>query len=265
MIVVNSKRMMVQRLGGVCLSVLMAMVVRADMFKPTIKDQLTLGKRAATEIRKKEKMLPDTDIRVATMRRIASRLLSTVKDDAKHPWEYSFDIVKSKELNAFSLPGGPVFFYSALINKFTTEDQLAAVLAHELVHVRKEHWAYSYANNQKRQLGLTVVLMVLKANQNLFDIASITDEMLITLPYSRKYENEADSMGCDMMIQAGYNPQGMVDVFETLRKAMGKGKPPEFLSDHPDDAGRIKRIQERMKKLNREFPAQRKVSFPTTD
>jgi predicted Zn-dependent protease len=254
-----------RRLGFVSMAVLMAVASNADMFKPSIKDQLTLGKRAAAGIRKKEKMLPASDQRVATMRRIASRLLSTVHDDAQHPWEYSFDVVKSKEMNAFALPGGPVFFFSALVNKFTTEDQFAAVLAHELTHVRKEHWAYSYANNEKRKLGLTVILMVLKANQNLFDIANISDDMLITLPYSRKYENEADAMGCDMMIQAGYNPQGMIDVFETLRKASGGGKQPEFLSSHPDDAGRIKRIQERVKKLNRTFPAQRKVTFTPTD
>lgn len=254
-------------------------LVSADMFKPSKKDQLDLGKRAATSLRKSEKVLPESDVRVQLVRKIGNKLLATVADD-KNKWDYSFDVIqgkvvvqkqkdgtekKNEEVNAFALPGGPVFFYTGLLKEMKTEDQIAAVLAHELTHVRKEHWAYAYADNTKRKLGLTILLTIGRANNDLFNIAGVTDDLIFSLPYSRKHENEADALGCDMMIKAGYNPQGMVDTFEILRKATGGGKPPEFLSTHPDDAGRIKRIQERIAKMGpRSYPDQKPVSVGTS-
>lgn len=253
-----------------------ATLASADMFKPSKKDQLDLGKRAASEIRKKEKVLPDTDPRVQLVRKIGQRLVATIAND-KNKWDFTFDVIQGKvvtqkqkdgtekkveEVNAFALPGGPVFFYTGLLKELKTEDQLAAVLAHEITHVRKEHWAYAYADNMKRKLGLTLLLTLGKANNEIFNIANVTDDMLFTLPYSRKHENEADALGCDMMVAAGYNPQGMVDTFEVLRKASEGKKPPEFLSTHPDDAGRIKRIKERAAKMNRTFPDQKPLDLP---
>lgn len=249
--------------------------VSADMFKPSKKDQLDLGKRAATSLRKSEKVLPDSDPRVQLIRRIGNKLLATIKDD-KNKWDYSFDVIQGKvvtkkekdgtekkieEVNAFALPGGPVFFYTGLLKEMKTEDQIAAVLAHELTHVRKEHWAYAYADNMKRKSLLTLVGVLGRVNNDLFNAVDVADDLLMTLPYSRKHENEADALGCDMMASAGYNPQGMVDTFEILRKASEGSKPPEFLSTHPDDAGRIKRIQQRVAKMGpRTFPAQKPVN-----
>jgi len=249
----------------------------ADMFKPSKKDQLDLGKRAAAELKKKEKVLPDSDPRVKLIRKIGSKLIETIAND-KNKWDYSFDVIQGKvvdqkqkdgtvkkveEVNAFALPGGPVFFYTGLLKEMKTEDQIAAVLAHELTHVRKEHWAYAYADNSKRKLGLTILLSLGRANNNLFNLADVTDDLLFSLPYSRKHENEADALGCDMMVNAGFNPQGMVDTFEILRKASEGKKPPEFLSDHPDDAGRIKRIQDRIAKIGpRTYPEQKKLNLP---
>ncbi|MEQ1932646.1 MAG: M48 family metalloprotease, partial [Fimbriimonadaceae bacterium] len=119
-------------------------VAHADMFKPSKAEQVKLGQQAALEIRKKEKILPATDPRVIMLRRIGERLLKSV-DDSKEPWKYSFDVVDSKEINAFALPGGPVFFFTGLLNKMKTEDELAGILGHELAHTRREHWAYAYA------------------------------------------------------------------------------------------------------------------------
>jgi beta-barrel assembly-enhancing protease len=133
------------------------------------------------------------------------------------------------------------------------------VLGHEMTHVRKEHWAYAYANNLKRKLGLEVVLTLLRANDTAFNMADISDDLIFTLPYSRKHESEADALGCDAMVAAGYNPQGMIDVFKVLREGGGGGKMPEFMSDHPDELARIKKIQERVAKMNCTFPPQRPI------
>lgn len=229
---------------------------RADMFRPSKDEQVQLGQRAAGELRKKEKVLPENDPHVVLLRRVAARILKQLPEADLKPWKFSFDVIDSKEVNAFALPGGPVFFYTGLLKKLGTEDQVAAVLAHEVVHAVRQHWASAYADNQKRKLGLTALLMIFRADRAAFDVAGVADDLLFTLPYSRKHETEADMVGYDLMTAAGFNPQGMVDVFEILRKATSGGKPPEFLSTHPDDAARIRRIQERIKKDSRTFQPQ---------
>src|SRR4051812_10181436 len=84
----------------------------ADTFKPSRAQQIDLGLRAASDIRRKEKVLPGSDERVQMLRRVADRLLGSLTEAKDKEWKYSFDVVQSKELNAFALPGGPVFFYT---------------------------------------------------------------------------------------------------------------------------------------------------------
>lgn len=226
---------------------LVGAVQAADMFKPGKADQVKLGQRAATDIKKKEKLLPESNERVLMIRRVAQRLMDTFKD-VKEPWKYSFDVVDKKDLNAFALPGGPVFFYNGILDEMKTEDQIAGVMAHELTHVRKEHWAYAYRDSQKRGFAISLALILLRANKSVFDIASISNDLLFELPFSRKHETEADMLGYDMMVAAGYNPDGIAEVFEMLQAKTKGGKPPEFLSTHPDDAKRVQRLRDRITK-----------------
>jgi predicted Zn-dependent protease len=221
----------------------------AQFGKPSQSDQVKLGLRAAQEVRQKERVLPSSDPRVQTVRRVGRRLLSSISDK-NAPWEYSFDVIDNKEVNAFALPGGPTFIYTGLLDRIKTEDELAGVMAHELTHVRNEHWAYQYRDQQSKNLGLSLILILTRANRTVADLASIGSQVLIDLPYSRKHETEADNIGFDMMTKAGYNPQGMADLFTTLQRASGGGKPPEFLSSHPADNSRIANIQNRIKQNN---------------
>ena len=234
----------------------------ADVFKPGKGDQVKLGQRAAAEVRKKEKVLPASDERVRTLRRVAGRLLAQV-DDGKDPWQYSFDVIDNKQVNAFALPGGPTFFFTGLLDRLSTEDQLAGVLAHELTHVRREHWAYAYRNQQQRALGLNLLLIFTRANSTMGGIASIANDLLFTLPFSRANEEQSDSQGMDMMVKAGYNPQGMREVFEILSKTSG-GKPPEFLSTHPNDKARIGKIQAKIDKMGKNFGPQTPLPWART-
>lgn len=238
--------------------------VVADMFRPSIKDQIQLGKKAAVQIRTEEKILPDSDPRVLMIRRLGKSLTDLIPqtEKDKKPFEYTFDIVESNEINAFALPGGPIFFYSGLLANLETEDQVMGVLAHELIHVRKEHWASAYEANQKRQLGLTLALILLKANRTVFDIAGVSDALLFTLPYSRKHETESDTLGFGIMVQAGFNPQGMVEVFKVLQEKGGSQRTAEWLSSHPDSSTRIKNIEKRIATENKTYPEQKPVSEP---
>ncbi|MFZ4508686.1 MAG: M48 family metallopeptidase [Fimbriimonas sp.] len=234
----------------------------ADIFRPSKADQVKLGLQASEQIRKKEKVLPDSDIRVKTLRRLGEAVLRTFVDKDV-PWKYTFDVVESKEVNAFALPGGPTFFYTGLLDRMATEDELIGVLGHELTHVRKEHWARGYGEQQKRQLGLALLLGLTKANDQAAQAAVLADGLLFTLPFSRRYEYEADEGGYTMMTKAGYNPKGLTTTFEMLAKASGGGKPPEWLSTHPADTGRIKRIQQRIDRESLRLPDLRPLPFDT--
>lgn len=230
----------------------------ADPFKPGISDQIKVGKEAAATVRKKEKILPESDGRVKELRRLGKMLVDLIpaKEKKERPFEYTFDVVESKEVNAFALPGGPIFFYTGLLDKLKTEDEVIGILGHEMTHIRNQHWASAYGDNMKRQLGIVAILTIIRANDSISSLAGAADTVFGTLPYSRKHETEADQVGYDLMVQAGYNPQGMADVFTLLSKQGGSGGP-EFLSTHPDSANRVKAIEKRIKDSGKTFPAQR--------
>lgn len=227
-------------------------------FKPGVKDQIKLGKQAAAQVKKEAKVLPDTDKRVILLRQLGQKLVDLIpaEEKKKRPFEYSFDIVDDKEVNAFALPGGPIFIHTGLWTKLKTVDALVGVLGHEIAHVREEHWASAYNDNQKRQLGLTALLLIFNANKTVFDLASIGDALIFELPYSRSHETRADTSGFDLMTRAGFNPQGMVDVFTMFEELKKGGKPPEMLSTHPDDKNRIKRLTDLIKKSGKQYPEQ---------
>ena len=232
---------------------------RIDAFRPSPNQQVQLGKRAAQQLRKQERVLPASDPRVQLLRKVARKILAAF-DDKDAPWEYSFDVIDSKEINAFALPGGATFFYTGLIDKLKTEDELAGVLGHELTHVRKQHWAIAYADGQKRNLGLSIVLMAVGANRNLSNLAGITDDLIFELPFSRHHESDADDGGFDACVNSGYNPQGLADTFIMMREEIKSGSPPEFISDHPDDKNRIKRIEDKIHATGKSYPAQIPIS-----
>lgn len=218
--------------------------------KPSPQQQIKAGRQAADDLRHHSHVLPATDARVRALRRVGQRLLSTI--DTDEPWEYTFDVIDSKEVNAFALPGGAVFFYTGLFDRLKTEDELAGVLGHELTHVRHEHWAKRVAEQSKRNLLLDGLLIFGKVNNTAAGAASLGNDLIFTLRFSRGDENNADVTGFKMMTDAGYNPQGMADVFRMLG-SLG-GKQPEFLSDHPSDKNRVRRIEDLANKSGRSYP-----------
>lgn len=252
---------------GISLGLCMVLSGSASAFdlRPSVKDQIKIGKDAAAQIRKEEKVLPESDARVKFLRSMGTKLLGAIPEAErkKRPFEYTFDVIDSKEINAFALPGGPIFFYTGLIDKMTTEDQLIGVLAHEIVHVRNQHWASQYGDTMKRRLGLTVLLTILGAGDTWYDVAEIVDTGAFMLPYSRKHESESDKVGYDMMINFGYNPQGMADVFRVFSGGKKGSEFEEMLSTHPDPANRTKAIEKRLSTEKRTRRSQVKLPFAT--
>lgn len=238
---------------GVIAALALATHAAADPFKPGKGDQLKLGRRVADEIRQKEKVLPERDPRVRYIQRIGQKLLAAIPPSKDEPWEYTFDVIESKEINAFALPGGPIFLYTELIDIMDSEDEIAAVMAHEIVHVRREHWAYSYRDQQKRDLLLVGASLLLGMNRTASQLAGIGADVLVSLPYSRRHEHEADDYGLQILIDAGYDPRAMVRVLEKLGES-NRGAPPEILSTHPDARNRAARVKTAVDGMNRTFP-----------
>ncbi|HZP82182.1 MAG TPA: M48 family metalloprotease [Chthonomonadaceae bacterium] len=220
----------------------------ADIFKPSVSDQKRLGAQAAAQVLQKYREVRDS--RARTFRNVGGRLVDALSSKERGPWDYRFRVIESKEINAFAVPGGNMFMFTGLLERIGSDDELAAVTGHEMTHVRKEHWARAVAERTKRELGIGLILGLTHANQGWRQLAGIGDTLL-TLRYSRGEEDEADAGGLANMVEARYDPHGMLDLFETLQRAAGRrGEPPEFLSDHPLTSDRIRRTQERIARLD---------------
>jgi len=240
----------------------LASASKVASLKPSQVDQIRLGVRVADEIRRREHVLPSSDPRVKTLRLIGSRLLACFHDKA--PWQWSFDVIDSQEVNAFSLPGGATFFYTGLLDKLKTEDELAAVLGHEMTHVRREHWAKAYADQTARSIGFGVLLGVFRASEDIYNATGFANG-LYSLKFSRGDETQADDGGFELMSQAGYNPTGMADVFQMLEDVKKGGSDPEFFSDHPSDKHRVERILAKVKAGGASYALQVPLSVDLAD
>lgn len=241
----ESRRSFLRKLavGGIAAATLPALLAeeaQADIFKPSASDQKRLGEQAAQDILKKY-----PEVKGARGRRfskVGSDLVDALSKSEQDKWNYRFRVVESKDINAFALPGGNMFIFTGLLDRIKSNDELAAVTAHEIAHVRGEHWARQVADQQKRELGLGLLLGLAKANRTTGQITGLLNS-LYTLKYSRDDEYNADSNGLKNMDAAGFDPQGMIKLFQTLQNASGGGGGPEFLSTHPLSKDRIRRVE----------------------
>jgi predicted Zn-dependent protease len=217
--------------------------------RPSPEEQKKLGDQEAKQILKKYKEV--LDARATHFQEIGKRLVAALSDDDRKKWDFRFHVLDSEEINAFALPGGEMFMFTGLYKRMKTDDELAAVTGHEMTHVRKEHWAKAYVKAQERQLFGMGLIIITRGSRAAQVGASVFDTMVGT-QYSRGEEDEADGGGFQNMVDAGYNPNGMLNMFDTLMKAAGNGGDRvtgDFLSDHPLTTTRIKHTQERIAKL----------------
>jgi predicted Zn-dependent protease len=219
---------------------------------PSPGDQKKVGQQAAKQILGQYKEVHDR--RATHFQEIGRRLVNALPSTDRNTWDFSFHVLDSKELNAFALPGGPMFLFTGLYSKMATDDALAAVTGHEMTHVRKQHWAKAYAQQQERDLGIAALLTILRAGRTVQTLAGLADNA-ISLKYSRGEEQQADEGGLQNMIDAGYNPQGMIQLFQTLEKLAGNGgvMGSDFLSDHPLTSDRIKHAEQRIGDLQSHY------------
>jgi predicted Zn-dependent protease len=158
------------------------------------------------------------------------------------PWQWEFTVLHSDIINAFALPGGQVFITTGLLAKLDDVDEVAAVLSHEIVHVLARHGAQRLAKNDLTN-GLIGAVATASGDASASQAAAVIGQ-LINLQYGREDELQSDSVGVCIMISAGYDPAGMIDVQRVLEAASDGQRPPEILSSHPNPGNRIEEIEE---------------------
>lgn len=173
-----------------------------------------------------------------------------IKDQlAGYKWEYN--LVESKDVNAWCMPGGKIVVYTGLLPVTQNEAALAAVMGHEVAHALLQHGNQRMSQGLAQQLG-GVALSVAVANkpqetQNLFMNAyGVGSTVGVLLPFSREHELDADRWGLIFAASAGYNPQEAINLWKRMEQASSGQKPPEFLSTHPSEGRRIEQLQKLM-------------------
>lgn len=212
----------------------------------SIEDEITLGREARDQLTAEYGGLYGSRQVQNYIDAVGDRLVAqSVATDSPYPFE--FHVLDDPEtINAFALPGGQVFITTALLGAMNTEAQLAGVLGHEIAHVVARHGAEHLA---KQQLGQFLFVAIAAAaggdgqNTEQAEILAKVINGLISLKYSREDESESDRWGFEFMTEAGYTPQGIVEVMAILQAAGGGGVP-EFLSSHPDPGNRIRSLEE---------------------
>ena len=167
---------------------------------------------------------------------------------SKTPYKYSFYLLADrKTVNAFALPGGQIFITEALLGLLNSEDELAAVLGHEVGHVLARHSAEHLAKQQLTQQLIGAVVI----GSGSYDTAQLAQlaGSLINMKHGREDEIESDTLGLQLVREAGYDPRAMIAVMQALEKASGGSRQPEFASTHPSPANRIQRIRENLEKM----------------
>jgi predicted Zn-dependent protease len=154
--------------------------------------------------------------------------------------EYHFVALNDKAVNAFALPGGYIFITKGMLEKLTSEAQLAGILGHEITHVV----ARDTSAAMSREIGISILLSAVTSEQTSRSVLTAADltRQIIGLRYSRKDEREADMGGMEYMVGAGYNPLGMVETMEILSKEE-KGRSIDFLSTHPSPENRVEYLR----------------------
>lgn len=202
------------------------------------------------EARQKGALLPDNHPQVVRLRAIAKRLIpySYEWNKRAQQWQWEVNVLNSKELNAFCMPGGKIAFYTGILEQLQlTDDEVAMVMGHEIAHALREHARERMGKTSATKLGANLI-------SGLLGLGSTGDALLnmggqlLTLKFSREDESEADLVGMELAARAGYDPRAGVSLWQKMGAA-AKGAPPQWLSTHPSGNTRIQDIQANLPKV----------------
>jgi predicted Zn-dependent protease len=206
----------------------------------------TMSAQAYTETlseAKKKNTLNADKAMLDRVTKISNRLIAQVgvfRPDAAQ-WKWEVNVEKNDQLNAYCMPGGKIMVLSGLIEKINaTDDELAAVIGHEIAHALREHGRERMSQAYVQQFGLQALASMVGGSLGSIAAqgAGLGSQLFFSLPNGREQEREADKMGLELAARAGYNPDAAVTLWQKM-SAQSKSSPPEFLSTHPASENRI--------------------------
>ena len=205
------------------------------------------------EAKAKRALAPANHPQVQQLRAIAQRLIPHTapwNDRAKH-WRWEVNLIASKQINAFCMPGGKIAFYTGILDdlKLST-DEAAMIMGHEMAHALREHARERLAKTQATSLGLSIGARLLGLG-DLGDVAANLGTQLLALRFSREDETEADLVGLELAARSAYVPQASVSLWQKMTAAAGGSGGPglNFLSTHPSGPDRINALQANVLKV----------------
>jgi hypothetical protein len=215
--------------------------------KYKLSDDVREGQAAARQVEQQLPLLNDAQVE-SYVANIGARLAESIPPEFQHPeFQYTFKVVNVSDINAFALPGGPMYVNRGMIEAAKTEGEVAGVMAHEMSHVALRHGTAEAGKAAPLQVG-SIAGQILGAiiggtAGQVLSAGSQFGAGLVFTKFSREYEKQADLLGSHIMANAGYDPRDMANVFKTIEKISGNGGP-QFLSDHPNPANRYQYIND---------------------
>jgi beta-barrel assembly-enhancing protease len=230
------------------LSVLAQTQIKYHSNKYSVQDDVQLGREAARQAESQFPLLRDNEVQ-GYVEDIGRRLVAAIPSQFQHPeFQYYFKVVNARDINAFALPGGPMYVNRGMIQSARTEGEMAGVMAHEISHVALRHGTAQATKGQKYGLlaGIAGIAGTIFGGPGVGQLAQAPFAVYL-LKFSREYETEADVLGAQIMARAGYDPRDLANMFRTLEQqgAGGGG----FLSDHPNPSDRYARINREAQSL----------------
>ena len=158
-------------------------------------------------------------------------------------WKWEVNVITSKDVNAWCMPGGKIAFYTGLIERLqATDDEVAAVMGHEIAHALREHGRERASQAVAQSVGISVVGALFRVPGGAQDLTQTVIDLTFNLPNSRTDEVEADRIGVELAARGGFDPRAAVTLWQKMQQT-GGGQPPQFLSTHPSHASRIADLQ----------------------
>jgi beta-barrel assembly-enhancing protease len=238
--------------------------VTAPKNKYSPAEDVKLGREAAAEVAKQMPMLNDDRVD-SYVERVGERLVGSIPAEFQHnEFRYTFDVVNLREINAFALPGGPMFAHRGMLEKARSEGEVAGVLAHEISHVALRHGtaqASAATPYEIGQIGSAILGAIIGGRTG--QVVSQGGQFAFGtafLKYSRAYEKQADILGAQIMARAGYDPRDMASMFKTIEQEGGGGAP-EWMSNHPNPGNRAEYITREAQSLRVQNPVRNTQEF----
>jgi len=171
-------------------------------------------------------------------------------------WQWEVNLISSKSVNAFCMPGGKIAFFTGIIEQLQlTDDEIATIMGHEIGHALLEHGRARMSEQVLKSLGVTVVAALFNLGQISGELLAQAANLAVSLPYARRQESDADLVGLELAARAGYDPRAAVAVWHKMAKLSksgakdSRGQPPQFLSTHPSHESRIREIEANLPKV----------------